>query len=584
VDQRPDYVVIAEVRIRDGLRGAGLGAFLATGAFILAPSVWPVAWLLVLLIARGLDIQLHRPTLARPEVAPSMFRRKLFIVSSASIACIYSAIIFYFWFRGGQPGQVVAIVQAACALLHIALHAKHVRPALLWACLPHAACLFGLPLLDAAMTGFQRPLVTLVVTLSSLIYAALLMSAVRLSAARIEVITAAVDRAEQASAAKSDFLTTISHEIRTPMNAVISAGHLLKRTELTPEQAEHVDILEQAGEVLIGLLNDVLDISKIEANKMTLEIVDVSLRARLEGLVVLWSPKAKEKALVLRLHLDPKLPERIRTDPLRLQQILFNLLSNALKFTEAGSVDISAVVIDGSDGPRLSIVVRDTGCGISAEAQGRIFASFEQAEAGTTRQYGGTGLGLAISRRLAELMGGSLTLHSRLGAGSSFTFDIPLVEASAMAEPEVIVEDESEPDPCSLAVLVAEDHAVNRRIVALLLEPMGFELTFAVNGREAVDMAGLRTFDVILMDMQMPLMNGLEATRTLRSEAGPNALTPVLALTANAMDHHRDEWAKVGVDVLIAKPIDPASLVRAMLTAKPFQPVDDVVQQARASA
>jgi CheY-like chemotaxis protein/nitrogen-specific signal transduction histidine kinase len=372
---------------------------------------------------------------------------------------------------------------------------------------------------------------------------------------------AARQKAEVANAAKSDFLAVISHEIRTPMNAVISAANLLRRTRLDGQQREHVSMLIDAGDVLMGLLNDVLDFSKIEAGKMEMESADMIVRERLATVVRLWEPRAMANGVRVKIQVAPEVPDVVRTDPLRVQQILFNLMSNAVKFTVDGEIRI----VVGWAGAHLSAAVTDTGCGIPADRLGHVFKSFEQADIGTTRRYGGTGLGLSISRKLAELLGGTLTVESVEGQGSTFTLRLPVeaveLPAARPGRPAAATVSLS-----GRSILAADDHEVNRRILQLLLEPHGCRITLVENGAEAVEAASLERFDAILMDMQMPVMDGLEATRRIR-RSRLNGDTPVVALTANAMDVHRAAWDETGVHAFLTKPIDPVVLAGTLAEA-----------------
>jgi CheY-like chemotaxis protein len=320
-------------------------------------------------------------------------------------------------------------------------------------------------------------------------------------------------------------------------------------------------MLIDAGDVLMGLLNDVLDFSKIEAGKMELESADMVVRDRLSAIVRLWEPRALANGVRLVVRAAPDVPDVVRTDPLRVQQILFNLMSNAVKFTEDGEVSIT---VSWSDG-RLTMAVADTGCGIAADRMAQIFNSFEQADVGTTRRYGGTGLGLSISRKLAELMGGTLSVQSIFGEGSTFVLSLPVtvVEKAAVQPTRPVEAGESLP---GRSILAADDHEVNRRILQLLLEPHGCHLTLVENGAEALEAASAQRFDAILMDMQMPVMDGLEATRRIRSGA-MNGTTPVIALTANALDLHRAAWDAAGVHAFLTKPIDPGLLAATLAAA-----------------
>ena len=562
------YAMVAQTRFRELGSRLGLAAFIGTVAWILAPSIWPVVWIVAVAVTQAIDWAVCRPLRMAPDEEPALSMKITSCVIASLSVVVYSGITAYLWFNGGEAGRIFAMVQAAGGLLHVSLHMHHTRPLLLAAVIPHALYFIGLPLSAAII---DRQPVTLLITLGGLLYMSHLIVAVRQSSMTTSILTTANRearderrKADAASAAKSDFLAVISHEIRTPMNAVISAANLLRRTRLDAEQREHVMMLIDAGDVLVGLLNDVLDFSKIEAGKMQFENAPMDVRARLTSLHRLWQPKAAG-GVTLSLEIAEDTPDCVMTDALRLQQILFNLLSNAVKFTQDGEV-LVAVDWDAATSV-LSMQVTDTGCGIPEDRLANIFDSFEQADAGTTRRYGGTGLGLAISRRLAELMGGGLTVDSIVGEGSCFTVRLPVEPVAA----QVASVDKARrvADANALKgrhILAADDHAVNRRILSLLLEPHGCILTLVENGIEAVAACEERVFDAILMDMQMPLMDGLEASRRIRME-GANRASPIIALTANAMDVHRAAWNDVGAQAFLTKPIDPVLLARTLAEA-----------------
>jgi two-component system, sensor histidine kinase len=562
---RAGYSAVAMARARELPTRLGLALFIAGAATLMAPSIWPVIWYAAMLVGQAIDWVAFRPFRGEP-VYPTPGQSVLCIVSAALNTTLYSSISVYLWIQGGEFGPLFAMIQVAGGLLHVSLHMHHVRSLLIASVIPHAAYFLGLPLLTLATT---RDLAAVAILIAALLYVAHLVVAVRQSmrtagdmrAAKVEALIQR-DRAKQASEAKSEFLAVISHEIRTPLNAMISGANLLRRTRLDTRQREHVTMLLEGGDILLGLLNDVLDFSKIEAGKMRLESAEMNVRNKLAALHRLWEPKALSQGLRLSVVVDEAVPETVRTDPLRFQQILFNLLSNAVKFTRDGAIRVNVTWDEATS--RLTAEVHDTGCGIAPEQVDSIFDSFEQASAGDTRRYGGTGLGLAISRRLAEVMGGSLSVSSAPGEGSTFTLVVRVeaAEARRAAQPR--------PAPRAAAVslegrsiLAVDDHEVNRRILDLLLEPHGCRLTLVENGAQAVEAAGMEVFDAILMDMQMPVMDGLEATRRIRA-SGPNVATPVIALTANAMDVHKAAWDGAGVHAFLTKPIDPALLARTL--------------------
>ena len=373
--------------------------------------------------------------------------------------------------------------------------------------------------------------------------------------------------AENASAAKSNFLAVISHEIRTPMNAVVAAVRLLRRTRLDDDQTLHLHMLTEAGDGLLALLDDVLDLSKIEAGKMTIERVPVDIAEMLAGLQTLFWPQAQPKGLTIRTALDGDVAPEVMGDPLRLRQILVNLVSNAVKFADAGAIRLRVRLNDIAPA-RLVIEVEDEGVGIAAGDLDRIFQPYEQGAAATSRHHGGSGMGLAISRRLARLMGGDLTVRSVAGEGSCFTLSLPYAAACPTAPSATSPAPPGQPGTAAKAapvhVLIVDDYEINRRIVSLFIEPLGWAWTMAETGAEAVDLCRTNSFDVIVMDMQMPVMDGLEATRAIRAGRGPNQATPIVALSANAMDHHRQAWADIGVDDFLTKPVDPEALITTL--------------------
>jgi CheY-like chemotaxis protein len=320
------------------------------------------------------------------------------------------------------------------------------------------------------------------------------------------------------------------------------------------------------------VLNDVLDLAKIEAGKLTIEKADVDLRAVVTRCARFWAPRVRDAGLELDIDIPPETPPYVRLDPIRVGQIVFNLLSNAVKFTAHGTITLKVEVEDlGYGSHELVLSVRDTGIGIEPEAMSRLFTAFEQADGSITRRYGGTGLGLAIGQKLAAMMGGYISAVSSPGEGSTFFVRLPVgLCGPPAAEP---ADDEAAPMAASLRLLVAEDNPANQRIIELFLKPIAAEVTLVRNGREAVEAAQLAAFDVILMDMQMPVMDGLQAARAIRASGGPNAGAPILALTANVMESHRRACEEAGMDGHVAKPIDARLLMTAVMGAA--RPVDD---------
>jgi PAS domain S-box-containing protein len=375
--------------------------------------------------------------------------------------------------------------------------------------------------------------------------------------------------AESASLAKSAFLANMSHEIRTPLNAITGMAHLIRRAGLSPDQEERLDKLEGAGEHLLGIINDILDLSKIEAGKFELEETDLRVASILGNV----SSMLRERALAKRLDLvieAPGLPHPLRGDPTRLQQALLNYATNAIKFTEQGRILLSVrSVQEDEHGVLLRFEVRDTGIGIDPATLSKLFAAFEQADNTTTRKYGGTGLGLAITRRIAQLMGGEAGAESTPGVGSTFWFTVRLRKGGLPTAPETALTDEDaeavlKRDHAGHRILLAEDEPINREITLMMLDDVGLLTDIAEDGVQAVKLASRNTYDLILMDMQMPNLDGVDAAMEIRKLPG-RAKLPILAMTANAFSEDRARCFKAGMNDFITKPTTPEVLFASLL-------------------
>lgn len=379
-----------------------------------------------------------------------------------------------------------------------------------------------------------------------------------------KLILEAKKKAEEANAAKSEFLSTMSHEIRTPMNAVIGLSHLLMQENPRPDQLNSLRTLHFSAENLLSLINDILDYSKIEAGKISLENREYNLYELVDGIHQTFQPKASDKDVVFRLQWDRQIPRRIIGDQVRLSQILNNLISNALKFTEKGRVVLQIDLLEQMEEEvKLYFAVKDTGIGIPEEKQEAIFSRFSQAAESTTRRFGGTGLGLAITKNLLELQGSQIQLRSAEGEGSCFFFEISFktVHEDAESTRQVIQKRLESDELEGLKVLVAEDNAVNRMIVERFLKRWGILGTFVGNGEEAVEKVSEETFDLVLMDIHMPVMDGLKASHEIRNTLNvPSEDLPIVALTASTLAEDRLEAEHAGMDGYIAKPFDPYDL------------------------
>lgn len=377
--------------------------------------------------------------------------------------------------------------------------------------------------------------------------------------------------AEAASRAKTDFLANMSHEVRTPLNGVIGIIDALSRTPLSPEQAEMVGLVRDSGVILERLVSDFLVVSKIEAGQLDLEVRAFDLEEALRPCIEATRLRAEEKGLVLHVTRDEGAVGRFMGDATRLGQIVANLLSNAVKFTETGHIALRIGRVDGPTGDHLILVVEDTGVGFDTEAAARLFDRFSQADETISRRFGGTGLGLSICRSLTDLMGGDISATSEPGRGSRFVVSIPLPRAAP---------DENGETPHAagaglpgaqrpLRILLAEDHPTNQRVVQLILASQDAELVTVEDGRQAVAAFAAGGFDVVLMDMQMPHMDGLTATRTIRAMEAETELspTPIIMLSANAMAEHQREAIAAGATLHVAKPITAASLLAGIEAA-----------------
>jgi signal transduction histidine kinase/CheY-like chemotaxis protein len=389
---------------------------------------------------------------------------------------------------------------------------------------------------------------------------------------RTEELENAMRTALAASQAKSEFLANMSHELRTPMNGLLGMLDVVLDSTLAGEQREHLETAQHSAYSLLALLNDILDLSKIEAGRMMIEKIPFNVRNVLEDCVKSYQPRAAQKGVSLHFEMDKSSPAHVMGDPLRLRQIVTNLLSNAIKFTAKGfvAVGVRTEPIEGQPGTlRFAIEVRDTGTGIESDKQQSIFDKFTQADGSITRKYGGTGLGLAITKRLTELQDGRVTVQSTVGSGSTFTITLPyeIVQEAAAREAAPVSPAPSTEMSGPVRILLVEDNVVNQKVVLAVLRKRKFHIDVAGDGREALNlMETSRPYDLILMDVQMPVLDGLETTRIIRKDARWTTL-PILAMTAHAMTGDRERCLQAGMDHYISKPIQPAHLIDTITQA-----------------
>jgi signal transduction histidine kinase/CheY-like chemotaxis protein len=538
-----------------------LGAAILVAFLVAASEGWPIALVWVAAqLACETGVWLASQPLAR-EGAPTRAKRLAYVVAVTFNSSSWLVLSEVFWRAHERGSQFIALLIWASLLVNAISFAFRSSLAFLMMAAPVMVVMALTPVLSPRFSGPQQAMVCVGVTIFAA-YAAISAWRNVLAARTLTEAGAALERerlaAEAANAAKSAFLATMSHEIRTPLNGVIGMAQAMERDDLPTRQRDRLAVIRQGGETLLCLLNDLLDLSRIEAGRLELEggLVDageIALSAQ-----AAFTSLAGNKDIYLVTEVAPEARGLWLGDPTRVRQIVYNLVSNAVKFTASGSVQIRVT----HDGARLRMAVTDTGPGIPPERAGALFDKFVQVDASTTRRYGGSGLGLAICRELAALMGGQVTLSSVLNYGSTFTLSLPLVRAPAGAAEAVAAAETDEADCTGLRILAAEDNPMNQQVLKTLLDQLGVELTVVGDGAQAVEAHATGEFDVILMDVQMPVMDGPTAARAIRAhEAVTGRRTPILALTANAMTHHADEYLAAGMDGVVAKPIQLGQLI-----------------------
>jgi len=496
---------------------------------------------------------------------PSRLTIAVCLAAYALAVPIWSFAGVILWAGSSQAGQLAGAAFFAGHLLYIqALHAHSPGAAL--PSLPSVALPAIVPLAIPNFYGTDQLIVCL--AMAAVVLNAFISMWVSLTKSRHLMEAQAATLA--ASSAKSEFLARMSHEIRTPLNGVLGmAQALAAEPDLKPGHRQSLGVIRQSGESLLTILNDVLDLSKVEAGRLELEEIAFDLEATVRGAQETFAPQAAAKGLAFRLHLDPGAAGVYLGDPTRVRQVLYNLLSNAVKFTEAGEVSLTVTHGAGA----LVLTVADSGIGIAPADLARLFSRFQQVDSSTTRRYGGSGLGLSICRELAELMGGSVTVESNPGSGSRFIVTLPLTRvADRVAEARVTgdtLEAGLAESEATLRVLAAEDNPVNQLVLTTLLAQVGIAPDVVGDGQAAVDAWRTGDWDLILMDVQMPVLDGVEAVRAIRAAeaAEGRARTPILALTANAMQHQVAEYLAVGFDGHVAKPVDAGRLYQAIAEA-----------------
>jgi two-component system, sensor histidine kinase len=516
-----------------------------------------------------------------------------FTTMALATGAFWAAAPLLAWFSGNPFGHSLAMMMLACGYFLVFTQFRNQFVQALTVSSPYTAATLVIAIMSVG-TEFFWPFMASMPFLWSVLAVHVMLSALMQDELRaagkaqeqlIEELAQTRDHAEAANAAKSAFLATMSHEIRTPLNGVLGMAQAMARDPLPKVQRQRLDVISSAGETLLVLLNDILDLSRIEAGRLELEDGHVVIGELATGLKAAFEVQAAEKDLYLGVQVSPDALKTWRGDPTRVRQILFNLMANAVKFTDAGHVILTIGHIDGE----LIMEVRDSGPGIPEDRLGLLFNKFVQADASTTRKFGGSGLGLSICRDLADLMGGAIHAESKVGKGSRFIVRLPLQEAAVEESQAQSGQDEASPlsDGASLRILAAEDNATNRLVLTTLLSQLGLEVDVVCDGNEAVEAFETQDWDVILMDVHMPNLDGLGATRRIREieAARGSKRTPIIALTANAMAHHRAEYRECGMDAMVAKPVKLAELItgiEGVLTAEATLAADARANEAAA--
>jgi len=533
--------------------------------------IWALPWFAFVTGGLFLNLRLVKAMgeAANPAEAKRIWR--LSNIASFVSTCVQCLPILGLWMTGQPPAMAYAMIATliGCTYVLLQYYAELTQYRLFLA--PYIATLLvmGGRLIwkaDFATPALIAGAAAVVSLVNFLHYSRLLLdrsrAALRAARARAQEKEVA---AEAANRAKSAFLATMSHEIRTPLNGVLGMAQAMAAEELSDLQRDRLSVIHRSGESLLAILNDLLDLSKIEAGKLELESIEFDLGEVARGAHSAFTALANKKGLSFCLDIE-EAAGRYQGDPTRLRQILYNLISNALKFTEQGEIRVVAV----REGETLVLSVRDTGLGISEENQSKLFGKFDQLDSSTTRRFGGTGLGLSICRELAQLMDGDISVTSHEGEGSCFTLRVNLPRIGD-AKPPAALAPAAPPElkSASIRVLAAEDNSVNQLVLKTLLHQLGVDPTLVDNGQAAVEAWENAQWDVILMDIQMPVMDGLTATAKIRGrelETG-RARTPIVALTANAMSHQVEQYMATGMDTHVAKPIEAAALFAALCAA-----------------
>ncbi|MFI4936453.1 MAG: ATP-binding protein [Caulobacterales bacterium] len=519
-----------------------------------------VGWLSVALATAAVDAVLTRRLLARGEDRGLSVMNA---ISRTASAAAFALVCFILLLDRTSFGLAAAMLVGCAISLNNAVMTRGSRRFILNLVGPSAGCLLALPFAAYKLGHLVSLADVALLTIGAAAYTVAIVLLAASLYRESQALRTAKETAEEASRAKSAFLAMTSHEIRTPLNGVLGMAQAMEQDDLSPVQRERLRVIRQSGESLLEILNDVLDVSKIEAGKLELERAPFDLEAVTRTAHAAFSASAAKKGLNFGVRIDETARGFYEGDAARVRQVLVNLLSNAVKFTDAGAVEVTVAGYEG--GVRLA--VSDTGPGVAPDRVEQLFDKFVQADSSTTRRFGGTGLGLAICRDLCQAMGGAISLESELGRGSTFIVDLPLTRCVAPASAEAAAKPPADSGAgAPVRVLAAEDNTVNQLVLRTLLDQIGVETVIVETGAEAIEAWEAGQFDLILMDVQMPQMDGPTAAREIRAReaASGRPRIPIIALTANAMTHQVESYAAAGMDDFVPKPIEVAALYAAI--------------------
>ena len=530
---------------------------------------WTWIWAAVYSVAQMIELWLIGGLVKRPEAGLHGWRRLAVAVMPVLTSTIFGFLALPLFASHERFAPTLGGLLLAGALLNVIVVNSSLRSATISAATPHVIYLLIVPFVARAANP-SAPLANalwfgvLLLIISVAVAYRTMERALQAEAAAKDEAERRRHEAEEAVAAKSAFVAMISHELRTPISAILAGAARLHSDVPDAVSKTHAQLIGDAGAMMRTLLNDLLDLSRLDAGRMAVEMAPFDLRQSMADTLRLWRPDAQKKGLRLRVEGAARLPRWVAGDSMRLRQVLNNLLSNAIKFTPRGAVTVRLATRDEGDGQmRLEATVADTGPGLSEEQLSRLFTPFDQLASTVVREHGGSGLGLVISRELARLMGGDLTVSSKPGKGSRFRLEV-LVEAADPAD--------AQGGGASIdgaRVLVVDDHVVNRRAIELVLQSFGIQPTLAESGERALELLHSEMFDVLLMDVYMPGMDGRDATRQLRAGEGPNRDIPVIAVTASATPKDWEACRAAGMNAHVAKPIDPSELHAALSEVLP---------------